>query len=154
MNWEKYFKSIAEVVKTKSKDTSTNIGAVIVNKENSIISTGYNSFPRGMDDNKAERYERPEKYYWFEHAERNAIYNAARIGVSTNGCTMYLTCWSPCTDCARAIIQSGIKTIYLTALHRKDAVGVGGSNPAWDEHSVRSLEMFKEAGIEVKIYKK
>ena len=56
-----------------------------------------------------ERQERPEKYYWFEHAERNSIYNAARIGVSTKGSKMYMTCGVPCADCARAIINAGAK---------------------------------------------
>ena len=101
MNWVDYFYKIAEQVKEKSKDKKTKIGAVIVGKDNEIVSTGYNSFPRGIDDNVAERQERPEKYFWFEHAERNAIYNAARIGVSTKGCTMFLTCDIPCADCAR-----------------------------------------------------
>ena len=106
MNWVEYFYNIAEQVKEKSKDERTKIGAVIVGKDKEIVSTGYNSFPRGIEDYKKERQERPEKYYWFEHAERNAIYNAARIGVSTKGCTMYLTCGIPCADCARGIIKA------------------------------------------------
>ena len=88
MNWDEYFINIAEQVKLKSKDKNTQIGVVIVGKDNSIVSTGYNSFPRGIDDNIDERQEKPEKYFWFEHAERNAIYNAARIGVSTLGTTL------------------------------------------------------------------
>ena len=90
MEWNRYFFNIAEEVKKKSKDKNTQIGAVIVGQDKEIVSTGYNSFPRGIDDNKIERQEKPEKYFWFEHAERNAIYNAARIGVSTKGCTIYL----------------------------------------------------------------
>ena len=105
MNWTDYFYNIAQQVKEKSKDEWTKVGAVIVGKDKEIVSTGYNSFPRGIVDNKPERQERPEKYFWFEHAERNAIYNAARIGVSTKGCTMYLTCGIPCADCARGIIN-------------------------------------------------
>ena len=65
MNWHKYFLSIAEAVKEKSKDERTHIGAVIVGKDNEIVSTGYNSFPRGIDDGVEERQQRPEKYYWF-----------------------------------------------------------------------------------------
>ena len=91
MNWNEYFRGIVHQVKLKSKDERTQIGALIVGVDNEIVSTGYNSFPRGIVDSRPERQERPEKYYWFEHAERNAIYNAARIGVSTKGCTMYLT---------------------------------------------------------------
>ncbi len=87
-----YFLNIAESVKLKSKDRRTQIGAVIVGKDNEIVTTGYNSFPRGINDDVEERQQRPEKYFWFEHAERNAIYNAARIGVSLRDTTMYLTC--------------------------------------------------------------
>ena len=81
MRWVQYFRELAHTVKKKSKDENTQIGAVIVGKDKEIVSTGYNSFPRGLDDNIKERQERPEKYFWFEHGERNAIYNAARIGV-------------------------------------------------------------------------
>ena len=94
MRWVEYLK--INTVKLKSKDENTKIGAIIVGKYKEIVSTGYNSFPRGLKDNIRERQERPEKYFWFEHGERNAIYNAARIGVSTKGCTMYLSCGIPC----------------------------------------------------------
>ena len=79
MNWDQYFLNIAEEVKQKSKDRRTKIGAVIVGKDHEIITTGYNSFPRGINDDVEERQVRPEKYYWFEHAERNALYKAASI---------------------------------------------------------------------------
>ena len=67
---------MANLVAKKSKDQSTQIGAVIVGIDNEIRSTGYNSFPSGINDDLQERQERPEKYYWIEHAERNALYNA------------------------------------------------------------------------------
>jgi dCMP deaminase len=145
MNWNEYFINIAEQVKLKSKDNKTQIGVVIVGKDNEIVSTGYNSFPRGIDDNIDERQERPEKYFWFEHAERNAIYNAARIGVSTLGTTMYMTCGLSCADCARGIINAGISKIVL----RK---GKGANNQKWQESAERSVQMFKEAGIVVEYY--
>lgn len=141
MNWNQYFRGIAEMIKEKSKDKYTKIGAVIVGKDNEIVSTGYNSFPRGIDDSQSSRQERPEKYYWFEHAERNAIYNAARIGVSTKGCRMYLTCGVPCADCARGIINSGIVEIFV---QRNDKLSA-----KWEESANRSLEMFDEAGVQV-----
>ena len=72
MNWQTYFLNLAEAVKLKSKDENTQIGVVIVGKDNEIVSTGYNSFPRGIRDNIKKRQQRPEKYYWFGHAERNA----------------------------------------------------------------------------------
>jgi dCMP deaminase len=147
MKWEEYFRRIAHQVRLKSKDIHTQIGAVIVGTDNEIVSTGYNSFPRGINDEVASRQERPEKYYWFEHAERNAIYNAARIGVSTKGCTMYLTCGIPCADCARGIINAGITTIVCEPYPT-----FGTSGALWDEHAKRSLIMFDEAGVEVKYY--
>jgi dCMP deaminase len=140
MNWDEYFINIAEQVKLKSKDNKTKIGVVIVGKDNEIVSTGYNSFPRGINDDVEERQERPEKYFWFEHAERNAIYNAARIGVSTLGTTMYMTCGISCADCARAIINSGISKIVLRE-------GKGATNIKWQESAERSMIMFKEAGV-------
>ena len=135
MNWTNYFLNIAEAVKEKSKDQRTKIGAVIVGKDNEIVSTGYNSFPRGIDDDVEERQQRPEKYFWMVHGELNAILNAARIGVSTNGCKMYLTCGIPCFNCGRAIINAGITEVYCkvedTTQNRKK----------WDEESSKTKQM-------------
>ena len=91
-----------------SSDLNTQNGAIIVNN-GEIISMGANSIPLNVkiDDN---RLKRPDKYNYIEHAERNAIYNAAKQGKSTYGATMYCP-WFACTDCARAIIQSGIKKV-------------------------------------------
>lgn len=146
MNWIEYFLNIAEVVKNKSKDNSTKIGAVIAGRGNAVLSTGYNSFPRGIVDTIDERQERPEKYFWFEHAERNAIYNAARTGVSLVNASIYITSGVPCCDCARGIISSGITKVYC----KKTDTTVNRS--LWDEHAVRSLQMFKEANVEVIYY--
>ena len=145
MNWKDYFRNIVQQVRLKSKDKYTKIGAVIVGKDNEIVSTGYNSFPRGIHDGVDARQERPEKYYWFEHAERNAIYNAARIGVSTKDCTMYLTCGMPCADCARGIINAGIRRIIIE--DDDDAI-----SSKWSEHAERSVVMFREAGVVVDYY--
>ena len=146
MNWKEYFRNIAQQVKLKSKDERTQIGAVIVGEDNEIVSTGYNSFPRGISDDVNERQERPEKYYWFEHAERNAIYNAARIGVSTKGTTMYLTCGIPCADCCRGIINAGVTKIVC------EVGEAGAKGPKWEESGKRSLEMFSEAGVAIEYY--
>jgi dCMP deaminase len=145
MNWVNYYRQLANTVKLKSKDKYTQIGAVIVGKGGEIVSTGYNSFPRGLDDGLDFRQERPEKYYWFEHAERNAIYNAARIGVSTKGTTIYLSCGLPCADCARGIINSGIKRIFC---ERVDVT----KGELWKESQERSWDMFMETGVKVCFY--
>lgn len=146
MNWNNYFLEIAEQVKLKSKDQSTQIGAVIVGKDKEIRSTGYNSFPRGLNDDLPERQERPEKYFWFEHAERNAIYNAARVGIPLDNSTIYLTSGLPCADCARAIINSGIKTVYCKS------VCTTKNKEKWYESQEKALQMLKECGVEVIFY--
>jgi len=145
MNWTDYFINIAQAVKLKSKDIKTQIGVVIVGKDNEIVSTGYNSFPRGIVDNIDERQERPEKYYWMAHAELNSIINAARIGTSTKGCVMYMTCALPCTDCTKAIINAGITEIYCK--HSDEDM-----DSRWGEHTKRSLIMFAESGVKVYFY--
>jgi dCMP deaminase len=146
MNWVEYFLGIAEQVKLKSKDESTQIGAVIVGQDNEILSTGYNSFPRGLRDDKEERQVRPEKYFWFEHAERNAIYNAARVGTPLKDSTIYLTSGLPCTDCARAIINTGIKKIYCKRICTTT------NKEKWEESQQKSLEMLGECGIDIIYY--
>ena len=146
MNWVDYFRNLANNVKLKSKDSKTQIGAIIVGNDNEIVSTGYNSFPRGIDDTNLERQERPEKYFWFEHAERNAIYNAARIGVSTKGTTMYLSHWFPCADCARGIINAGITTIYC------DRIDIDDKSTSYVESFKRSKEMLLEADVKICFY--
>jgi len=146
MEWNEYFLSIAEQIKVKSKDINTQIGAVIVGSDREILSTGYNSFPRGLDDTKEERQERPEKYFWMEHAERNAIYNAARVGTPIKDSSIYITSGVPCMDCARGIINSGIKKVYCKR------VCTTTNKDMWDEHQKRSIDMLHECGVEVIFY--
>ena len=146
MNWVEYFLGIAEQVKLKSKDQSTQIGAVIVGMDNEVLSTGYNSFPRGLDDSLTERQERPEKYFWIEHAERNAIYNAARIGVSLKNSTIYLTSGLPCMDCARGIVNSGIKEVYCKEICTTK------NKEKWDESQKKSYQLLSECGVTIIYY--
>lgn len=149
MNWHKYFQEMVCLISTKSKDRSTKVGCVIVGPDNEIRSTGYNGFPRGVNDDIDERHERPAKYMWTEHAERNAIYNAARVGVSLLGCTLYQDWW-PCADCARAIVQSGIDKMVLYAESEKKG------NKQWEERFGESIkvskEILKEGGVDVWAY--
>lgn len=108
--WDARFIALCELVASWSKDRSRHCGAVIVDDRNAVVSLGWNGFPRGLDDTVEARHERPAKYLWTEHAERNAIYNAASQGGRVRGCRIYLQ-WYPCADCARAIIQSGIREV-------------------------------------------
>ncbi len=142
--WPEYYFTIAHAVKLKSKDKHTKIGAVIVGRDGEIVSTGYNSLPRNLNDLIPERYERPEKYNWMEHAERNAIYNAARIGVSTKGCEMYMTCGISCVDCARGVIQAGISVIHV--------IPGTGAKKTPNVNPEASAKMFAEARVKVMEY--
>ena len=140
--WHNRFMELAELVKTWSKDPSTKVGAVVVGPDREIRSTGYNGLVSGVDDNKSERMERPTKYDFFEHAERNAVYNACLIGATLKGCVIYVTSM-PCPDCARAIIQSGIKMVVTRRLEPDPAAPTG----TWRDKLVYSEEMFREAGV-------
>ena len=141
-DWHVYFMNMARHIATKSKDESVKVGVVIVGPDHEVRSTGYNGFARGVDETDPSRWDRPIKYQWVEHAERNAIYNAARMGTPTKGCTAYLES-PPCTDCGRALIQAGIKEIVVTTKNpfadRKD----------WKESIQFAIDMLEEAGVKV-----
>jgi dCMP deaminase len=111
LDWHNYFINLAITVAQKSKDPSTHVGCVLIGPEKQVLSTGYNGFPRGVQE-PPERWERPNKYNFVEHAERNAIYNAARHGIALRGATAYLN-WEPhpCVECTKAFIQAGIVKI-------------------------------------------
>ena len=141
--WHKRFMDVAELVATWSKDKSTKVGAIVVGPDREIRSTGYNGIVRGVSDDIPERLERPTKYDFTEHAERNAVYNACLIGASLKGCVIYVTVM-PCPDCARAIIQAGIKTVVTRRVKIDENTPVG----TWRDKLVYSEQMFKEAGIE------
>lgn len=144
MDWSCYYMSMAFLTAMKSKDTSTNHGAVIVGPGNEVVSVGFNGLPRDLED-KPERQEKPLKYAYTEHSERNAIYNACRIGAKTIGCTMYIT-GIPCTDCARAVIQSGIWSVVVHSLWATKG------NDRWAESNKLAIEMLTEAGVKYKTY--
>jgi dCMP deaminase len=143
INWDDYFMTMAYLCSMKSKDESTHIGAVVVGPDNEIRSTGYNSFVRGLLDDIPTRQERPEKYFWFEHAERNSIYNASLMGVSLKGCKMY-TNGTPCCDCTRGIIQSGIKEVIVDIKWESPDV--------WGENAKRTIDMFNETGVNIRMW--
>ena len=141
--WHRRFMELAFMIAGWSKDTSTKTGAIVVGPDREIRATGYNGLVRGVDDDKPERMERPTKYDFFEHAERNAIYNACLTGTSLRGCVLYAT-HPPCTDCARAIIQSGIKTVVTNELEVRNDI----SGQTWRDKLDYSRQMFEEAGVE------
>jgi dCMP deaminase len=139
--WDMRFFELAKLVGSWSKDRSTKVGCVIVGPNNEVRSIGYNGFPRNADDDSDERHSRPTKYKWTEHAERNAVYNAARVGTPIDGCSMYLP-WFPCMDCARAIVQSGINELVAFAPDLED--------DKWGEDFRSALTLFKECNVKVR----
>lgn len=152
--WDKRFIKRAQEVATWSKDQNTKIGAVVVNSSfKSAYSDGFNGLARGVNDciiTFPERHSREndEKYYWYEHGERNALWNCARHGYATLGATMYLNCGIPCCPCAHGIIQSGIKKVFCV---KQDQSSTANRNK-WNEHAKRSLIQFQEAGVELVQY--
>jgi dCMP deaminase len=136
INWKQYLFGFAGWSSVRSKDPSTQVGAVLVDEGNHVISTGYNGFPPGISETP-ERWERPEKYRRVIHAEMNAIGHASRKGIATEGATLYCTHF-PCNKvgCARLVIAAGIKHI------------VAGQPPhGWDEDHEFAKELFDEAGV-------
>lgn len=133
-DWNKRFLDLCEHVATWSKDPSTKLGSVIVDDKKRIVSVGYNGFPRGVDD-RHERYDdRPTKYLFVAHAERNALDNAPMM---VDNCTMYVTLL-PCNECAKSIIQKGITRVVTYRPTREDVFN-------WNI----TMDMFNEAGVEV-----
>jgi len=139
---EKYL-DVAEAISRLSKDSSTQVGALVVGKGGEFIASGWNGAPRGCsaDEPGDSRGDRPEKYFWFSHAEANAITNAARVGTPLAGSSIVVTHF-PCMDCARSIVQAGIVKVITRRPEFEFAV-------RWREHISRSLRLFNECGVEV-----
>jgi dCMP deaminase len=144
MDWDSYFIGLLDPIAGKSKDPSTQCGCVIVGPGHEIRSTGFNGFPRGVDESDPERWQRPAKYMLVEHAERNAIYNAARNGVALVGCTLYVSA-HPCEECAKAIIQSGIARVVFREAS-------AGFDERWAIKIQYARLMLDEAGVKIEIH--
>ena len=140
VNWHKRFMELAEYYSKWSKDRNRGVGAVIVYIDNRELSMGYNGFPSGFNDDVDSRHDTSMKYFYTEHAERNAIYSAVKNGVKLQNSTIYSTLF-PCADCARAIIQSGIKTIVT----RKPDI----NHHRWGKSFQVSIEMFNECKVNI-----
>ncbi len=111
ISWDEYFMGVAMLAARRSKDPSTQVGACIVSQENIIISTGYNGRPKGCSDDEFpwNREGTDTKYPYVVHAELNAILNAN--GRDLRGSKLYVALF-PCNECAKAIIQSGVKEVF------------------------------------------
>jgi dCMP deaminase len=124
-------------------DPSTQNGAVLVDPATGdVVAIGANHFPAGVEENP-ERWERPIKYSFVEHAERNAIFDAAKAGIATKGLIMYCP-WFACSDCARAIIQAGITEVVG---HRSPTEA---TNARWTDSVKVAMTMLDEAGVKTR----
>ena len=126
ISWDEYFMGVALLAAKRSKDPSTQVGACIVDENNVILTTGYNGFPVGCSDDEFpwDREGEVTKYPFVVHAELNAILNAS--GKSLKGARLYVALF-PCNECAKAIIQSGIKEIVYLSDKYADTPGVKAS---------------------------
>lgn len=120
--WTARFMGLCDHIASWSEDRDRHVGCVIVGPDgNEVRATGYNGLPRGVSDADDARFDRTsgEKFFWGEHAERNAIYNAARAGIPLQGCVLYVNRF-PCADCARGIIQTGIAQVVCPPIPPAD----------------------------------
>ncbi|MBQ6452111.1 MAG: dCMP deaminase family protein [Solobacterium sp.] len=138
LSWDEYFMGLAHLSALRSKDPSTQVGAAIVDENHRVVSVGYNGFPKGCDDDEfpwdREGGMLVTKYAYVVHAELNAILNSPR---SVNGCTLYVSLF-PCNECAKAIIQAGIKKIVYES-----------DKYAETEAIYASKRMLQAAGVEM-----
>ena len=143
--WDKRYLALAKEVASWSKDPSTQVGAVTVGNKKEVLSQGFNGFPRGIVDSEDRYNNRETKYKYVVHAEMNAIYNATYSGVSLDGAVLYVYGLPICSECAKGIIQVGIKKVIIEKSKELDN---------WNESVALSQEMFDEAGIELVITSK
>ncbi len=137
--WDLRFLDLAEMIGSWSKDPSSKVGAVIVDQDRRIVSTGYNGFPQRISDSEDRLLNRDIKYKLVVHGEMNALLFAER---SVKGCTLYTTPFLPCSSCASIFIQAGIKRV----------VSKFTDNPRWLESIELAQSLFKEAGVECSVY--
>ena len=135
--WDKRFVEISKVISKWSKDPSRQIGAIAV-RNRKILSTGYNGFPKGIEDTEARLRVREIKYQYVVHAEMNCIYNAAENGISLRDSTLYIYGLPVCGDCALGIIQAGVSKVVAMSSH---------TPKRWQQAIEKTDEIFKEAGV-------
>lgn len=141
LTWEEYFMGLAHLSGLRSKDPNTQVGAVIVDENNRVVSIGYNGFPSGVSDDEfpwgREGGVLDTKYAFVVHAELNAILNSQR---SVRGCSLYVSLF-PCNECAKAIIQTGIREVVYDSDKYEHTQSV-----------IASKKMLKAAGVTLRRY--
>lgn len=139
MSWDTRFLDLAKHISEWSKDPSTKVGAVAV-RDRRVLATGYNGFPRGIADLPGRLLDRKQKLLRTVHAEANIIAQCAKYGISLEGATVYIWPFLPCSSCCTSLIQAGIRRIVTPDTSIPDR---------WQESFSASLEMLKEAGIDL-----
>lgn len=151
ISWDEYFMGVAYLASMRSKDPSTQVGACIVSPENKILSMGYNGFPNGCSDDEFPWGKNGEpvdiKYLYTTHSELNAILNYR--GGSLEGAKMYVTLF-PCNECAKAIIQCGIKELVYDCDKYAATPSVIASKKMFDAAGIRYFP-YKRNGKKVEI---
>jgi len=152
ISWDEYFMGVAYLSAMRSKDPGTQVGACIVSSANKILSMGYNGFPIGCSDdefpwNRESNDPLTNKYFYSTHSELNAILNYR--GGSLDGCKMYVTLF-PCNECAKAIIQSGIKTLVYDSDKYADTPSVIASKKMLEAAGVAYIK-YENTNREIKI---
>lgn len=137
--WKKRFLKLSKEISEWSKDPSTKVGALIISEDKNIISTGYNGFPRDIEDTEERLNNRELKYKFVLHAEMNCILNALYNGRSVKDCILFVHGLPPCSECTKSIIQAGIKKVITDSK----------ATDNWKESLKLSLEMLKEANVEI-----
>lgn len=147
LKWDIRFLELAEHFSFWSKDPSRQVGAVAISPSRQILSIGWNGFPRGIEDMKDRLDNRELKYKYIVHAEQNVLYNACQNGVSLVGSTLYTFGLPVCSECAKGVIQCGIKEVKC---------GFVGSifDPRWKDSCEFAKKMFDEANIDITYYSK
>ena len=144
IKWQGRYLEIAKSVAGWSKDPRTSVGACIVGQHGQIVSQGYNGFPRGIDDDPSLLANRETKLKYVVHAELNAILNALLSGSSTKDSSIFVAGMPVCHECAKAIIQAGIKRVVYDSEIKEES--------AWHDSNLFALQLLQEAGIEVQFY--
>ena len=156
LNWEEYFMAVAKLTAMRSKDPNTQVGACIVGTDNRILSVGYNGAPNGFDDDKfpwaREGNPLETKYLYVCHAERNAILNFKGSRRDLENAVIYVDLF-PCNECAKEIIQSGIKEVVYLSDKYADTEGTIASKRMLDECNVkyRKLEVKDDREISINL---
>ena len=144
IKWDQRFLELAQLISTWSKDPSSKVGAVAVNDRHQVLAMGYNGFPRGIaDDNRLNI--REQKYEIIVHAEMNLVYNASYNGVSLDGSTVYVTGLPVCSNCAKGLIQVGVKRIVMP--YNEDLP------EKWKQSFELSKSMFEETNVQYEFLK-